>query len=246
MMLWYKAWRESRTRFILSGLTIAVLCVCVVLFHKDARRAVTDEPLSYSAYIWHIVYKSYLRELFVILVILLGVGGLLRERAHRTAGFTLALPVSRWRLVASRAAVGLCEVSALSLLPALLIPSLSPFVRQSYPLSQALQFSLLWAVCGAVFFAVGLLSSVVFSGEYTAPVVSLIALLLYSAFMDLPGVERHLTDIHDLMTGAGMPYFRSDAALFVGPLPWPTLVMILLIAFGGVTLAGAIIRRQDF
>jgi len=245
-MLWYKAWRESRTRFAMSLIAVGAICACLVLFHGETQTAITDRPLSYGAYIWRAVYKSYLRELFVLLVILLGVGGLLREQAYGTTSFTLALPVSRWRIVTARATVGLFEVAMLSLLPGILIPALSPLAQQSYPWSQALQFSLLWAVCGAFFFSVGFLSSVVLSGAYTAPVVSLSVLLFYSVFMELPGVERRVPDIHDVMSGAGMPYFRLDTAQLAGTLPWTTMALILLIAFGMVALACAFTRRQDF
>jgi ABC-2 type transport system permease protein len=179
-MLWYKAWRESRTRFLLSAVTIAGLCVLFVLIQSDARASMDSEPLTYVGYIWRIIYKGYLRELFILLVLLLGAGGLLRERAYGTASYTLALPISRWRTVVARAVTGVLEVVVLSVLPALVIPALSPVVHQSYPWSQALQFSLLWSVAGALIFSVGFLFSVVFGGEYSAPVVAFVVLLAYS------------------------------------------------------------------
>jgi ABC-type transport system involved in multi-copper enzyme maturation permease subunit len=244
-MLWHKAWLESRARFLLSAITIASLSTFVVLYHTDAR-SIYEGPLSYSSYIWRITYKSYLRELFVLLAVLFGLGGILRERARGTASFTLALPVPRWQLVAVRAVVGILQVASLSFLPALVIPTLSPLVHESYPLSQALQFSLLWSVGGVIFFTVGFLSSVIFAGEFTAPVVSLLALGFYSMFMELPGVERYLPDIHDLMSGAGMPYFQPASSLLIGPLPWRSLAIILVIALGLIGLAGVITQRQDF
>lgn len=244
-MLLYKAWRESQSRFLLSALAIAGLCACFVWYHAEARASI-DQYLSYDAYIWRIVYKGYLRELFVILILLLGFGGLLRERAYGTAGFTLAFPVSRWRLVASRAAVGLTEVAALSFLPALVIPAASQLVHQSYPLSQALQFALLWTVCGTFFFTLAFLPSVIFGGEYVAPVASILGLLVYSLFSDLPGVERHLADIHDVMGGEDMPYFSESLARITGPLPWTTLGIFLLFAVGMMALATRITERQDF
>src|SRR2546429_4472573 len=143
MMLWYKAWRESQTRFLLSVVTIAGLCAAFVVFHvvfHSQGAGISDRPLTYMEYIWRIVYKGYLRELFVMLALLLGIGGLLRERDHGTAGFTLALPVSRLYVAAARAAVGLLEVAALSLVPALVIPALSPLVGQFYPWPQAFEF----------------------------------------------------------------------------------------------------------
>jgi ABC-2 type transport system permease protein len=242
-MLWYKAWRESQPRFFLGALTIAGLCVGFVLFHSDGA-GILDRPPTYLEYIWGTVYKGYVRELFVLLTLLLGVGGLLRERDFGTAGFTLALPVSRLHIVSVRAAVGLVQVAVLSLLPALVIPAVSPLTGQFYPWSQALEFSLLWAVGGALIFMIGFLASSLFGGEYTAPVVALVGLLLYSVIADLPYFEHY--DVNDIMSGAGMPYFQSNAARLIGPLPWNALAVILLIVFGLVALSGRITRHRDF
>ena len=245
-MLWYKALRESETRFVLSALTIAGLCTVFVFFHEQAVAGIYDEPLTYIAYIWRSTYKGFLREIFVLLVLMLGVGGLLRERAYGTAGFTLALPVSRLRLTASRAAIGFAEVVVLSLLPALLIPALSPLVHQSYPWSQAFEFSILWICGGAFVFTMGFLASVIFSGEYTAPVAAFLVLVVYSAVADLPFLEHYWADIHDIMSGAGMPYFRPDTSLLTGPLPWRALAVVLVIICGLFAAASRICRDQDF
>jgi hypothetical protein len=43
-----------------------------------------------------------------------------------------------------------------------------------------------------------------------------------------------------------MPYFRQDTFLLTGPLPWPSLVTILLISLAMAALAAGITRRQDF
>src|SRR5258705_3791903 len=136
-MLWYKAWRESRARFLLSAIALAVICASFVCFHRDASGGIGDEPLSYPVYVWRITYKGYLRELFMILAILLGLGGLTRERDQRTAAFTLALPVSRWRLLANRTVVGLGQVVLLATLPAIVMPLLSPVIWQPYQSPQA-------------------------------------------------------------------------------------------------------------
>src|SRR6267378_6328699 len=65
VMLWHKAWRESRARFLLSAVALAVICASFVFFHRDASGGVSDEPVSYPVYIWRITYKGYLRELFM-------------------------------------------------------------------------------------------------------------------------------------------------------------------------------------
>ena len=94
-----------------------------------------------------------------MLALLLGVGGLKRERDYGTSGFMLALPVSRFRLVSARAFIGIAEVALLAFLPALLIPALSPLEGQVYPWSQAFQFGLLWAAGGAFLFMFGFIAS---------------------------------------------------------------------------------------
>jgi len=47
----------------------------------------------YPFYLWHFVYAEMFQKIWVILAVLLGIGGLSREAAHGTAGFTLSLPV---------------------------------------------------------------------------------------------------------------------------------------------------------
>ncbi len=244
-MLAYKSWRESEARFILSACTLAALCVGFVLFHREGA-TLADRSRSYVEYIWRIVYKGYLRELFVLLTLLLGVGGLKRERDLGTAGFSLALPVTRTRLVLARVTVGLAEVAALALIPAMTISTLSPLIGQAYPWCQSLQFSFLWAIGGAFLFAIGFLASIIFGGEYTAAVVAVIAMLAYSILADLPLVERYAFDIHDLMSGTGMSYFQSSKYLVIGPLPWLQLLMVTLAVGISVGLGVRVTQNQDF
>jgi ABC-2 type transport system permease protein len=244
-MLWYKAWHESQTRFLLSAITISGFCVLFVWYHNETHASLAPEFSTYRGYIWRVIYKGYIRQLFVLLTLLLGVGGLLRERAHRTAGFTLSLPISRRRLVITRGVVGLLEVAIISLLPALLVPTLSLLTRETYPFSQALQFSLLWMVCGSAFFSIAFVSSVVLGGEFTAPVVSIVFVLLYSLLVNLPIVEQYVPDLHDLMSGVDMPYFRADISILTG-LPWLTMTVISLLVFCLIMLASQITQHQDF
>lgn len=245
-MLWYKAWRESRVRFLLSAVALTVICASFVFFHRNASSGISDEPLSYPVYIWRITYRGYLRDLFMILAILLGLGGLTRERDQRTAGFTLTLPVSRWRLLITRTLVGLGQVVLLATLPAIVLPLLSPLIGQVYPSSQAWDFTVLWAIVGSLIFAMSLLASVLFPGEFTAPVAAILGLTGYSFLADVRPVERYLTDIHDIMSGTDMPYFAERTGLLTGSLPWPTLFALLLAASALIAIGARITNRQDF
>jgi|SRR5579863_2288074 len=245
-MLWYKAWRESQGTFLLSAAAISLLCLAFAMLRQEASGGISDEPLPYAVYIWKIVYGGYLREVFVILVLLLGMGGLMRERDNGTAGFTVTLPVSRARLVLVRAATGLLEVLGLALLPAALIPGLSALTGESYSYAQAWQFALLWGAGGTFIFMIGFLSSCIFAGPYTPPVAGFLALMVYSVLSDLPIMERYSLDVHDLMSGSGMPWLDLNTARLIGPVSWTPAAVFFLIALALVVPACSITRRQDF
>ena len=245
-MLWYKAWCESRVRFLISAFLIIGVCAAVVMVRHipDPWRGPVS---SYVGYVYHRIYAGFLRGTFLILVLVLGLGGLARERAHGTVGFTLALPVSRWGLVIARAAVGLAEVAALAALPAMLMPSLSRVAGEAYPLSQALQFSLLWMGIGSLVFAAAFLASTVFLSEYTALTVSLVAFYVYPLLVTrIPALRGYPLHIHYLMNGTGMPYFDPHAARLVGPLPWTILSVAMAVTAGLIALAGCITQNRDY
>ena len=233
MMLLYKAWLESRTRFALSAIAIVGLIALFVLMNRDARADVADHNVTYSQYLWSAIYKGYLRDIFVVVVLLLGMGGLGRERAYGTSGFTLTLPVSRGQLTATRAAVGLAESIVIAFLPAILLPLLSLLVHETYPWSQSLHFAVLWTFGGSFVFTMGFLASALFTGEYSAPMAAVALLFAYSIVTDLPRVERYVIDIHDFMKGTGPQ----------GP---PALAAVSASAIMLIAVAGYITRRKDF
>jgi hypothetical protein len=76
MMLLFKAWLESRTRFLLSVAALGGLSIVFVVFNHDARAAFTDRDLTYADYIFRAIFKGHLRDIFVVLALMLGMGGL--------------------------------------------------------------------------------------------------------------------------------------------------------------------------
>jgi len=247
-MLWYKMWRESWIRFAISAAALLWMCGAVVLLQQQVR-AHADEPLSYAHYIWSAVYKANVLDLYILLVIVLGLGGMLQERAQGTAGFTLALPVSRWRLIAVRAVMGWAQVALLALLPALLIPLLSPFVGEAYPFVLALQFSVLWAGCGMVIFALTFFLSSVLSGAYSPAIASVAGLIACSVLAELPLLQGHpALDFLGTMHGAQLSTVHGETSLtaFASPLPWLSLGLYALVALCLIGVAGGITARRDF
>src|SRR5882672_4152461 len=156
-MLFYKAWLESRVRFLAGGVVLTAYCTSFVRQARINFPPVLEPTLPYSAYIWRGVYDGLDTLVFVLVAVMLGLGGLERERGAGTAGFTLGLPVTRMQLLWPRIAVAALEVAALAAVPLAVVPWLSAGIGRPYSFAQALPFALLFAVTGTVWASVGFL-----------------------------------------------------------------------------------------
>jgi len=247
-MLWYKAWRESRVRFLLSLGVLMLLCVASV-YRARAGFPPPDQPkLPYSAWVWGNIYGNLNPTVFIILSMILGLGGLQREKPVWTTAFTLTLPVTRFHLVSVRAAMGLIQVVLLSLIPSALIPTLSPILAgQSYPESQTLRFAMLFMTWGAVAFAVGFLWSSVFGGEFTGTALCVITPVIYRVIVTGSTALQKYPAANYAGFMSGMPYIESPVkVLITKPMPLATLVFLLAVATAFITFAARITRQQDF
>lgn len=264
MKLWIKAWRESRARFLSSAVAISFFCVAFLL---GARRSfplpeMPDVPLPYSAFVWETLYGGtpWTTLLFTLIALILGLGGLMRERVFKTAAFTLALPVSRLQLVVSRATVGLLEVAALALIPALLIPTLSrALVHQPYPVSEALNFALLFTAGGAAFFAAGFLWSTMFSArDHTATAACVLTPFVYEVLYSAVLRESHWFrggHLREIMSGTNLPIcgkgmpvppcFDPRTDFMIG-LPWTALLILAGVTLALLALAARETERLDY
>jgi ABC-2 type transport system permease protein len=244
-MYWYKCWCEVRVRVLIGMATMAAACIFIV-YYQHPMRFQSDEPSTYATYIWKTVYNSFGRDLFVILTIALASGGLLQERASKTLGFTLALPVSRRRAIAVRATVGYLGVVAMALTPAVVIPLLSPYAGVHYAAAQAMEFSLLFACTGAAIYGLAYLLAYFMEGEYSAMLVTVPALMAYGALLQLPWLHRvPMLDIFKVMNGEDMPFFNETQHLITGSLPWLTLTVMLCVAGSFVLAACRRMGQRD-
>ncbi|HKC63685.1 MAG TPA: ABC transporter permease subunit [Pyrinomonadaceae bacterium] len=200
-MLWYKAWLETRFRFLLGATIIVACCSFFVLGNpfilgtwREWQRLHPNEieldwivraTSDYPFFIWHFLFQIFLQQLWVLFAVLISFGGIARESAQGTAGFTLSLPVSRQRLVSVRAAVGLVEMVVLGLISAVLVPTLSIFIGKPYPLMQGISHALLMMIAGSLFFSLGLLLSTVIQSEH-APTLIGVTLVAFFYFVFQP------------------------------------------------------------
>lgn len=245
-MLWYKSLREIRNVTLVGVAGMAAACVLIV-WNEKAMRWHADPQLSYVAYIWKSVYNSIGRDLFVLLAIILGSGGLLQEKAHGTSGFTLSLPASRRRIVLTRAVIGYLGVLAIAAVPVLIVPLASQYFGERYPVAQSAGFFFLWAACGAVFYGLTFLLAHRIESEYVSVLIAIPSLMLYGAVLNLPWLEGlRIFDLFSLMNGEDMPFFNEGSHLLVGPLPWVALGTMLVISAAFAIAAARRMQPLDF
>ena len=251
MMLWYKAWRETRARFLIGAAVLAGVCLGAVLFQQRLRlapRLPNFRSTTYREHIYQFIYAGSAKGIYLVLILpFLGAGGLRRERARGTAGFTLALPIRRSHIVGVQVAVRVLESAVLALLPVGLIPAASRLVQQSYPVSEAIRFSVLWFGCGIVILALAFFYSVLLPGEYSAPGAAVATLFaLDSVFSTSTLLPYHLKMG---WIAAGYPIRGPGAALkgmALDPIPWATLLGFCFIAFAVFAAGIFLTRREDY
>jgi predicted dienelactone hydrolase len=109
--------------------------------------------------------------------------------------------------------------------------SFSPIVHQSYPVAEALQYSVLWFGCGKAIFSLAFLLSSVISGEYTAAAASFTSLFGYTLAASSPPLRPYRLNIFFMMNGVEWIHVGlAPAYRFAGHLPWARLFMINVIS----------------
>ena len=244
-LLW-KAWCESRGRFFSALVLLTSLVVYAVLtspgFLARYNAHFPDKPLLYSVYVWTGLFNRTLQVWWVLVAIVVALGGLAREKATGVALFSLALPIKRLHFFLIRAAMAWAESIVLGVVSALLIPSLSLLVGETYPFSQALAFGLWMSVAGFVILAFGLLLSEMFEGEFTAPVVGLCTLT--AIFLGYKSHTFRGWNIFDVMSATAS--INPQTQLLTGTFHWFDLAACLLFSNVLLFAAGAVVKTRDF
>ena len=191
----------------------------------------------YRGYVWLQWFRQNLPQTWTIFAALLGAGGLLAQTSGGGALFTLSLPVSRARLLGVRAATGLTELFLMAIVPALLIPAVSPLIGQTYSVTDAVVHSLCLFIAGTVFFNLAFLMSTVFTDVWRPALIAIVfALVLSFAEQVSPDVSRY--GIFRVMTA--QTYFRT------GELPWAGLLATAGASAALCYAAVLNISRRDF
>jgi hypothetical protein len=238
-MLWYKAWLETRSRFLVALCGSTALCAYHV--YAGNREALPDTALSYYNHVLHSGHAE-LCLLWVLSVTLLIMGGLLREKAAGAAALTLSLPVSRTRLMAVRICVGLIQAIALAIFPWCAMLIVATATGKCYSVSQAWFHVVLLLGGGLIVFGIALLVSSFVEGEYTAPIVSL-GIVLAMGFLF---ADRSPQGTNPIVALDGFRYLDRSTHLLVGPIPWMRLATNVCITAALILASLRAMNRREF
>ena len=238
-MLWYKSWMESRSRFFMSLCLIVFFCV---LFVHSEEKGIGRNQIA-EHYKVFATTAVLIAGLWILVVILLGMGGLIRERAVGASSFTLALPVSRARITSVRIAVGLIEAVVLGVVPWLTVFLTSSLNGTPIRVSQAGLYTLLLIAEGLMYFGCAVWVSSLVHGEYAAPAAAYV--IMISIQIVFWSVDS-LRPVAPWMVMDGERLLDRHTWLLAKPIPWLELLVPLAIA--ALCLAATVytIERRDF
>lgn len=253
-MLWYKAWLDTRWRFVVGLTLLGCGAWLTVLGYPRVSRLLAAPPAidsssevgrrlkdlvelsrGFRGYVWTQWFGQSARELGTLFAVVLGSGGVFSYGGGDL--YTLSLPAPRRQLVFARAAVGVGEVLLLALAPSLLVALLAPAVGQSYSLAAALVHATCLFAASSAFFALALLLSTSYSDVWRPLLIALAAAgVVALATVGYPPFEPY--SILRLMSGEA--YFRT------GHVPW--LGLAAAAAVSAALVAGAAVNaaRRDF
>jgi hypothetical protein len=252
-VLWYKAWLETRWRFLGGFALLVCSAFGTVLFYPkvvqllplvpgagvsgelaERGRESAELARTFRGYIWSQWFRQNLLHMWTVFAVLLGAGGLLRQPG---ALFTLSMPVSRARLVAVRTATGLGQLFVLALLPSLIVPLASPAVGSSYSVGEALAHAACLFIVGSVFFSLTVLASTIFE-DIWRPLVAVFAVAAVLGTVE--SVSRGGAGYGVFASMSGERYFRT------GELPWAAFAVSIAVSAAAILMARANFERHDF
>ena len=254
-MLWYKAFLDTRGRFLIGLALLPCGAMFMVFTYPqvvellptaggiDATGALGQQineaialARDYRGYVWSQWFRQAPTSTGALFAALLGTGGLIASASGGSL-FMLSLPATRMRLMAVRAGCGLAQWLALALVSSLAIPIASPAVGESYSLIAALAHGLCLFAGGAVIYSLALLLSTVF-GDLWRPWLITLAIALPIAFAEQ--VSRGSWTVGLLAVMSGEQFFRTDH------LPWTGLAVASVVSAALLYLAALNFERRDF
>ena len=254
-MLWYKAFLDTRGRFLIGLALLPCAAMFMVLTYPQvvdlmpaagginasgALGQQINEAIAlsrdYRGYVWSQWFRQTTTSTSALFAALLGTGGLVAS-ASGGALFMLSLPATRMRLMAARAGSGLAQWLVLALVSSLAIPLFSPAVGESYSVIAALVHGVCLFAGGAMIYSLALLLSTVF-GDLWRPWLITLAIAMPIAFAEQIAQASSAIGLSPVMSGE--QFFRT------GHLPWAGLAFAFATSTALLYLAALNFERRDF
>jgi hypothetical protein len=243
-MLWYKAWRDTRWRFLIGLGILTGTALANVLAYPSVRGLlavgllvgpdnllsheinwVAQVSSSFRGYVWVQLVRQNLFYLWTIFAVLLGAEGPFSQRTG--AIFTLSLPVSRRRVCAVRAATDLGELCLLALIPMLLIPLAAPAVGYTYGLADALVHGIQILAGGAVFYCLAVWLATIFDDRWRPIIITLAVAVVANLCANYIAAAAPFSPATVM---EGESYFRTGLPAWAGICIWPCVSAAMLYA----------------
>ena len=238
-MLWYKAWLETRTRFLIALIGITVLAG-IFIWRQD-RDAL---PTSGMPYYYFVLAGGHriLAMLWSIAIMFVMMGGLVREKVVGASLFTLALPVSRARLMWTRIVFGLVQSAILGLVPWTAMFLIASTAGKPIAAGQAAMYLTLMFGAGATFFAVAVFTASLLEGEYTAPLVAFGTLIVSAVALNDPPLRTYSPWY--MLLGSNLIDRKSN--MLIGAIPWPIIGSFAFFAAVLLFASVRLVSRREF
>jgi ABC-2 type transport system permease protein len=236
-VLWYKGWLETRSRFLTCLIVMTVFCAVFIHHTQGYLRPEWREDFHRLLLVAH----EYLVVIWILSVVLLGMGGLVREKANGSSSLTLSLPVSRAHLLGVRIAIGVLEAITLGVAPWAAIFLVSSAGGMPIEVQQVRFYVLLLVSGGLVYFAMAVLVSSLVEGEYTAPAVAFGLVFLATILFDV-----WLRDFNLWRFVSGDFYLDRNTYLLLGRFPWKGAVASLAVTALMLIASVKVLREREF
>jgi hypothetical protein len=223
-MLWMKAWLEMRWRLVLGlGLPLAI----VLLTAAPNLRAIS--PVLVLLFIWTAVY--------------LAGGGIRTQSTFRaTRGingstfFTLSLPVSRLRLLATRSVVGLIGTAGVIVISICTLWLKFPLARGNWTIPDLLELAIAAIVCTACFHFASVLFATFLDEVWQTFGCMFVIFAAWWAVAKL-----------SLPQAANIFSFMGDASpLVTHELPWPAMAISLIASAILFLAALKVVQKREY